>query len=253
MKKELAIIEGKEYDGKEILDFRHEGYDFPNIIKVKSDNYMLLDDEGNVVGEDIDIDLKNDQIQFIGAVRSEYFPKDKVLSTIMELCGDGKGLTNKYGAFFYRNDTHCFPKNISFLSSFTTQSLQGNNWARTRVDDGVNYEVNYAVIFDEPIVRTGATALSTSAWLKSVELHIWMPDIFRNQAFLNSCVHDLMNKGCTIYHNKKTDYVLLSSNRDQLFVVYHNWNNREYEFRILITPNTEDNRNNWSSFVDNLK
>lgn len=171
----------------------------------------------------------------------------------MELCVKGNGVSDKYGAFFYRNDAHCFPRNISFLSSFSIQSLQGNNWARIRVEDGVNYEINYAVVFDEPIVRNGATSLSSSAWLKSVELHIWMPDIFRNQAFLNACVHELKNNGCTVYHSKKTDYILLSSNKELMYVVYHNWDNREYEFRILMMPNTDENRIAWTTFINNSK
>lgn len=243
----------KEYEGREILDFRRAGYEFPNAIKVESGHYMILDEDGNVVSDDIDIELKNEQIRYIGFVRSDYFPHQQVLNTVMELCGKGKGVSDKYGAFFYRNDTHCFPRNISFLSSFSIQSLQGNNWARIRAEDGVNYEINYAVVFDEPIVRNGATSLSSSAWLKSVELHIWMPDIFRNQEFLNACVHEFKNNGCTVYHSKKTDCILLSSNKEQLYVIYHNWNNREYEFRILMMPNTDENRNAWTTFINNIK
>ena len=243
----------KEYEGREILDFQRAGYEFPNAIRVELGHYMILDEEGNVVCDDIDIELKNEQIQYIGVARSDYFPQQQVLDIVMELCGKGKEISDKYGAFLYRNGTRCFPRDISFVSSFSIQSLQGNNWARTRVENGVNYEINYAVVFDEPIVRKGESTLSSSAWLKRVELHIWMPNIFRNQVFLNACVQELKNNGCTVYHSKKTDYILLSSNKELMYVVYHNWDNREYEFRILMMPNTDDNRNAWTTFINNSK
>ena len=95
----------KELDGEEIIDFQHEGYDFPPLVEMKNHNYMILDSEGNVLIEDIDIDYTQRGIKDLNAIRSEYFPSDEVLSTVMELCGNGSGVSDKYGAFFYRSDT----------------------------------------------------------------------------------------------------------------------------------------------------
>ena len=243
----------KELDGCDIIDFQHEGYKYPHLIEMVDGDYMMLDADGNVLVEDIDIDYSQKEIKNMSEIWSDYFPQQQVLNIVMELFGKEYDVPDKYGAFFYRNGAHCFPRNISFLSNISIQSLQGNNLVRTRLESGVNYEVNYAVLFDEPIVRNGATSLSSSAWLKSVELHIWMPDIFRNQAFLNACVHEFKKNGCTVYHSKKTDYILLNSNKELMYVVYHNWNNREYEFRILMMPNTDENRNIWTTFINNMK
>ena len=244
----------KEFDGKEIIDFQHEGFDFPPLIEMKNHNYMIIDTEGNLLIEDIDIDYTQNGIKYLSAIRSEFFPEDKVLSTVMDLCGNGNGVSDKYGAFFNRGDTHCLPSNISFLSSsFTKKDLEGKSWARITIDSGINYNLNYCVSFDTSIVHSGANEFNTWAWLQNVGLHIYTPDVAQNQAFLNKCVAELINNGCEIFHKKHTDYVLLSKNRDQLYVVFHNWGNLEYEFRILMMPNSDSNRASWESYIDNIK
>ena len=80
-----------------------------------------------------------------------------------------------------------------------------------------------------------------------------MPDWAHNQAFLNKCVKALLDNGCEVYYNKNTDYILKSIPSGQLYVVYHNWENLKYEFRILMVPDTDDNRSNYSSFINNIK
>lgn len=242
----------KELDGTEILDFQHEGYDFPHLIEMKNWNYMVLDAEGNVLVEDIDIDYTQSGIKYLNAIRSDYFPEDKVLSSIMDLCGNGKGVSRKYGAFF--GDSHCTPSNITFLSSsFTKKDLEGKNWARINIDSGVNYVLNYCVIFDSSIVHQGANEFCPNAWLNSVGLHIYMPDMAHNQDFLNKCVKALLDNGCEVYYNKNTDYILKANQSGQLFIIYHNWENLKYEFRILMVPDTEENRSSYRSFINNIK
>lgn len=242
----------KELDGKEIVDFQHEGYDFPHLIEMKNHNYMILDADGNVLVEDIDIDYTQSGIEYLSAIRSDYFPEDKVLSTILDLCGYGKGVSDKYGAFF--GDSHCTPSNITFLSSsFTKKDLEGKNWARITTDNGINYTLNYCVIFDASMVNTGSDSFNSWAWLQSVGLHIYMPDWAHNQAFLNRCVKALLDNGCEVYYNKNTDYILKANTSGQLFVVFHNWENLKYEFRILMLPDTDDNRSSYRSFINNIK
>ena len=243
----------KELDGKEILDFQHNGYAFPHLIEMKNHNYMIIDDDGNILIEDIDGDYSQSDIKYLSALRSAYFPEENVLSTIMELCGDGAGASDKYGAFFYRSDAHCFPSNINFLSSFAIKDLEGSNRARKNVSSGVNYNLNYDVVFDEPIVRYGATSLSTSAWLLRVELYIWQPDMLSSQAFYNKCVHALLDKGCETCYSKGPNRILLSKDKKQLFVFLKNWKNKEYEFGILMMQNTDENKTKWGNHIDKLK
>lgn len=239
-----------EYDGEEICDFRHFGYNYPVLIKNSYENFTMIGEDGDIIKDDLNIDFDFDDVEYFNCVRSDYFPQQQVISTIMDLCGNGAGVSNKYGAFFSR-DTHCYPNNISFLSLFSTKALEGSNRARKYISTGINYEMYYDVAFDEPIVRSGATSLSTSAWLLRAEIYVYTPNIYRNQAVLNNCVRELKGNGCSIYYNKKTDYILLTQDQEQLIVVVHS-NRRNYEFGILMMPNTENNRNMWRRHIDSL-
>lgn len=239
-----------EYDGEEICDFRHFGYNYPVLIKNSYENFTMIGEDGDIIKDDLNIDFDFDDVEYFNCVRSDYFPQQQVISTIMDLCGNGAGVSNKYGAFFSR-DTHCYPNNISFLSSFSTKALEGSYRARKYISSGINYEMFYDVAFDEPIVRSGASSLSSSAWLLRAEIYVYTPNIYRNQAVLNNCVRELKGNGCSIYYNKKTDYILLTQDQEQLFVVVHS-NRRNYEFGILMMPNTENNRNMWRRHIDSL-
>lgn len=211
---------------------------------------MMIGEDGDIIKDDLNIDFDFDDVEYFNCVRSDYFPQQQVISTIMDLCGNGTGVTNKYGAFF-SSDIHCYPKNISFLSSLSTRALEGTNRARKYIESGINYELDYDVVFDEPIVRSGSTSLSTSAWLLRAEIYVYTPDMFRNQAVLNNCVHNLLDKRCSVYYSKKSDYILYSQDQKQLFVVVHS-KSRNYEIGILMMPNTENNRNTWRRHIDSL-
>lgn len=240
----------KEYDGEEICDFSHFGYNYPVLVKTSYEHFMMIGEDGDIIKDDLNIDFDFDDIEYFNCVRSDYFPQQQVISTIMDLCGNGTGVTNKYGAFF-SSDIHCYPKNISFLSSLSTRALEGTNRARKYIESGINYELDYDVVFDEPIVRSGSTSLSTSAWLLRAEIYVYTPDMFRNQAVLNNCVHNLLDKRCSVYYSKKSDYILYSQDQKLLFVVVHS-KSRNYEFGILMMPNTENNRNTWCRHIDSL-
>ena len=192
----------KEYDGEEICDFSHFGYNYPVLVKTSYEHFMMIGEDGDIIKDDLNIDFDFDDVEYFNCVRSDYFPQQQVISTIMDLCGKGTGVTNKYGAFFSK-DIHCYPNNISFLSSYSIKALEGSNRGRKYISTGINYEMYYDVAFDEPIVRSGATSLSTSAWLLRAEIYVYTPDMFRNQAVLNDCVHNLLNNGCSVYYRKK--------------------------------------------------
>lgn len=239
----------KEYDGEEICDFRHFGYNYPVLIKTSNEKIIMIGEDGDVIKEDLNIGFDFDDVEFFNCVKNDYFPQQEVISTIMDLCKNGTGISNKYGAFFSQ-DTHCYPKNISFLSSFSTKALEGNNKARKLISKGINYEMYYGVVFDEPIVRPGATSLSVSAWLLRAEIYFYTPNIYRNQAVLNNCVKELKNNGCSVYYIKKTDCILYTQDQEQLFVIVHS-KNRDYGFEILMMQNTEDNRDRWCRYIGN--
>lgn len=169
----------KEYDGEEICDFSHFGYNYPVLVKTSYEHFMMIGEDGDIIKDDLNIDFDFDDVEYFNGVRSDYFPQQQVISTIMDLCGNGTGVTNKYGVFFSK-DIHCYPNNISFLSSYSIRALEGSNRARKYISTGINYEMYYDVAFDEPIVRSGATSLSTSAWLLRAEIYVYTPDMFRS-------------------------------------------------------------------------
>lgn len=242
----------KEFEGEDIIDFQHEGYDFPNVIE-RDDDYILIDMDGKILVEQIDIDLDQEDIVEPVFVESDYFPSDKVLSQIMELCGNGKGVSDKYGAFFNRSGPHCLPQNISFLSTSTINDLEGSYRARQTIGTGINYVFNYDVVFDEPIVSRGNTSLNSYAWLVQVEMCIWRSDIISYIVFRNKCINKLLNIGCNMYYCKGGSCILQSTDKEQLFVIVNNQENRRNEFRIIMMPNTDLNKTTWKSYIDNLK
>lgn len=243
----------KEYDGNKILDYQQVGFDFPNVIESPFDGYFIIDEEGEIVVEEIDVDFKPREMKTMKEVRSLFFPSDKVSSSIMELCGQGSGEDGMYGAFFYRSGKHCYPNDIAFLSSISTGYLEGRNSARKNIDKGINYDLNYDVVFDEPIIRSGKTSLSTSAWLIRTEIRVWMPNMYSSVAYYNKCIHELRNKGCDEYYSKNGNRILLSTDKRQIFVLFCNWNNIKYEFCIYIMQNTESYRDRWRNYFNNLK
>lgn len=241
----------KEFDGEDICDFKHLGYDYPNLIETSDGHFIMIGENGDIIKDDLNIDFDFDEYEYYNLVLNNYFPHEQVINNIMNLCGRGTGLTNKFGAFL-GPEKHCYPKDITFLSSTSKSTLEGSYRARKYIGTGINYEIYHDVVFDEPIVRKGSKSLSTTAWLIRGEIYFHTRDAFRNQAVLNCCVNELRNNGCSIFYSKATDYILYNKNKDQLLVVVHN-ENRKYGFGILMMPNTESNRNIWKGYIDNLK
>lgn len=241
----------KEFDGEDICDFKHLGYDYPNLIETSDGHFIMIGENGDIIKDDLDIEFDFDEYEYYNIVLNGYFPQEQVVNMIMDLCGNGTGVTNKFGAFF-SSERHCYPKDITFLSSASKNTLEGDYRGRKYIGSGINYEVYYDVVFDEPIVRKGSISLSTTAWLLRAEIYFDTQDMFRNQAVLNSCVYELRNKGCSVFYSKATDYILYNKNQDQLLVVVHN-ENRKYGFGILMMPNTESNRISWQKYIDGLK
>ena len=96
----------KEYDGEEICDFSHFGYNYPVLVKTSYEHFMMIGEDGDIIKDDLNIYFDFDDVEYFNYVRSDYFPQQQVISTIMDLCGNGTGVTNKYGAFF-SSDIHC--------------------------------------------------------------------------------------------------------------------------------------------------
>lgn len=160
--KKGAIL--KDWEGEEIFDFRHEGFDFPAIINTEDDGYIILDEEGNIILDKIDEFWNPDNLYYLRTVESQYFPKDRMLNTIMELCGNGMGISDIYGAYFVRGAKHCLPTDIPFLSSdYSKQDLEGYYGAWHTVEEGLNYKLSYVVRFDEPMVNRGENTFNPTA------------------------------------------------------------------------------------------
>lgn len=248
-KKETII---KEYDGEEILDFLHEGYDFPNVIKTPNDDFMIVDADGNLIVEDIDIDYDQDDIEEMTLVRSDYFPADEILNTIIELCGDGTEVSGRYGAFFNHQNSYCAPKHITFISNLTLKDLTGKYSARKNINMGANFDFSYGVLFNEPIVLHGGTELNNSASLLRVELNIRMLNKNRSIVFSNRCIETFRNIGCEISGGKNGNYLVQNNNLLYAVLFKEVVRGEEYEFSIIIMQNNEFNRSIWESHIKEI-
>ena len=99
--------------------------------------------------------------------------------------------------------------------------------------------------------ESNGTSLNKSAWLQRIEINMNIYDTYKNQNVIDNCVAALMNKGCSIYYHRRSNFILYSINEDLLFVVIHN-NILNYGFGIYMMQNTEDNRNIWRREIDKL-
>lgn len=241
----------KSFDGEEIIDFKKCGFDFPNMVEQNNDKFMIIDEGGDVIADDIEFDIDQIEIGLMKFARSDHFPKQQVLDKIISICNNGNGTVDEYGAFFNRSGEHCLPSNINFLTSLSTQSLVGMSRARTLVSKGINYELNYDVVFDENIIKAGESGLNENAWLQRVELYVSIRDVFEEVAFRNTCVHKLADQGYEVFYQKGGNHIFRGKD-NKLIVVASIKDSPKYEFCVLIMPDTEQNYNNWKAYVDSL-
>ena len=248
--KKGAIL--KDWEGEEIFDFRHEGFEFPTIIDTEDDGFIIIDKAGNVIKDEIEEIWDPEGLSdYLSIVESQYFPKERILNTIMELCGNGMGLPDKDGEFFIRSGEHCYPGDLFNDSYNTIKRLEGLSEVRYNVEKGINYNLNRVIAFDEPIVNAQQKTLSTTAWLVRVAVYLWMPCDTDNQEFQKLCVQELRKKGCEILYKKNSDCILLSKDQQQLYVIANNYKSKKYEFSIQMMLSTDRNIRYWRTYIDN--
>jgi len=243
----------KDWEGEEIFDFRYEGFEFPTIIETEDDGFIIIDKEGNIIYKIDEFWGPDGLSDYLSIVKSQYLPREHILNTIMEFCGNGMGLPDKYGEFFVRSGEHCYPRDIFNASNNTIKRLEGFSEVKYNVENGINYKLNRVIAFDEPIVNAQKKSLSTTAWLVRVALYLWMPSDTDNQEFQNLCVQELRKKGCEVLYKKNSDYILLSKDQQQIYVIANNWNSKEYEFSIQMMLSTDSNIRYWKTYIDNNK
>ena len=244
----------KEFNGEEILDFKHVDCDYPNVIKSLDDDFIVVDDDGNVIGEGVYIDYdQQDDLELISFIKNDYFPSDTVLNTIIELCGDGNDVSDRYGAFINRSDTFCTPQNITFLSQFSMSDLEDKNYIKQNISKGINYNLDYGVVFDESIVLRGEKVVNSSARLYRSELSIEIFDWARSVAFRNKCISEFLTRGCTMFYAKGSNCII--ENKNILYAILFknaDTNNDVCELTLFMLPNKEDYRSYYKSYLDEL-
>ena len=244
----------KEFNGEEILDFKHMDCDYPNVIKSLDDDFIVVDDDGNVIGEGVYIDYdQQDDLELISFIKNDYFPSDTVLNTIIELCGDGNDVSDRYGAFINRSDTFCTPQNITFLSQFSMSDLEDKNYIKQNISKGINYNLDYGVVFDESIVLRGEKVVNSSARLYRSELSIEIFDWARSVAFRNKCISEFLTRGCTMFYAKGSNCIM--ENKNILYAILFknaDTNNDVCELTLFMLPNKEDYRSYYKSYLDEL-
>lgn len=238
----------KILDGEEVFDFHALGLDFPNVIIRSDDEIYIVDEYGEIVGKGaFNYEFDEDDVLYANYVSNLYFPQDKVLDEIMDLCGQGNGLPISQNAFFYKEGRHCYPSDVKFIrNSIDISKFKEEYSAFTTISIGINHLVKFGIGFDEPIVR--GDTLSKSAWLTNMLISVTNDNIFSNAAFFNICKNKLLELGCTILHSNNNNHILYSNNHENLIVMVHDINNNSFYIRLYM--NTESNRSYWINSLD---
>ena len=189
-------------------------------------------------------------------IRNDYFPHDEILNTIMELCGDGNDVSNRYGAFLNRPNTYCTPNDITFLSSYSINYLIGRHSVSKQIGLGINYQINYEVFFDDSIVLNGKNEINPSASvvdvLLSLNLYKWKGEIF-----IKDCVDKLLRRNCEVLEASGNNYLVLHN--ELLYLIkYQGFDEKDETdiekeksvIRIFITKDDAKNRETYSSFLE---
>lgn len=235
-KKDVVI---KRFDGEKIIDFRTCGFDFPNIIEDDDDNLTIIDESGDVIADDLELDFDIDDILYNNVVRNEYLPKDHIVNSVIEIIENGKGISNKYGGYF-NGDGHCHVNDIAFLSQVTISSLTEKYSAYKNIESGLNYRMFYEVVFDEPIVRYGASSLNTSAWLKRTEITVEFTDFLSCICLRNVLISKIKEIGCSLIYSKDGSFAFTGVNNNYMYSIVKyesSWTNRALGFKVIILPN----------------
>ena len=236
----------KTIDGEKIYSFKHEGFDFPNIIKRVDGEFYIVDDLGKVVGQGaMNIDFEEDNVLLLNYVPNLYFPKEKIMDEVMSLCGYGKGLPKGENAFFYKNNAYCHPREVKFIKDTEDKSVyNGKKNATKIVAKGVSYEVSLSTQFDEPIAKNGV--LTATAWLTDMFVTVKNITAFTNSAFYDECREKLLSLGCTPWASYDKGHILLSTDKKHL-IVFERTPNRW--FYIIFLQNTQNNRDYWMNLL----
>ena len=253
--KKGAIL--KDFGKGGVVDYQHAGYDFPNVL-ITQNGVIIIGSNGAILAEasdDPDI-LCQDEIDDMAYIRNDYFPHDEILNTIMELCGDGNDVSNRYGAFLNRPNTYCTPNDITFLSSYSINYLIGRHSVSKQIGLGINYQINYEVFFDDSIVLNGKNEINPSASvvdvLLSLNLYKWKGEIF-----IKDCVDKLLRRNCEVLEASGNNYLVLHN--ELLYLIkYQGFDEKDETdiekeksvIRIFITKDDAKNRETYSSFLE---
>ncbi len=241
----------KRFDAEKIIDFHSNGFAFPNIIVDDDDNLTFVDESGDIIADDLELNFDIDDILNSNVVKNEYLPKEHIIDTLICIIDNGKGISNKYGGYFL-NEGHCHTYDIAFLNQASVSSLTDKYSAYKTVEGGLNYRMFYEVVFDEPIVRYGESSLNRAAWLKRAEITVEFTDFISCVCLRNSLIKKMEELGCLLSYNKDGKYVFAGVNKNYLYSIVKSessWTNLAQGFKVIILPNNSSSL----SFIQSYK
>lgn len=239
------------FDGDEILSPIQFGFDFPNIIKRPDDRIFLVDSKGQMIGRAENFEFDIDDIKNASQVHNMYFPTEQIDNTILSLCGDGKGVPNGVGAFFYKDGSHCHPHEINyFKKAHDIEQFKGKYLDEHLIEQGVNYYIAISYKFDEPIVRSSTDSLNQSAWLEYILLDVSTSNWLYEITTYNRIISKLKENGCSEIFSNSKGVILRCSNTNNLMVIHHK--GRE-DFTIRMSYYSESLEEYWKTYLTNKK
>ncbi len=240
-------IELGTFDGDEIISPIRFGFNFPNVIKRPDDRIFLVDAKGQMIGRAENIEIDIEEIKYAAQVHNMYFPIKHIIQMILGLCGDGKGIPNGDGVFFYKEGSHCHTYEINyFKNAHSIEHFRGKYADEHLIDQGVNFAISLSYGFDEPIVRTYADSLNTSAWLQYIEVGFTTTSMFYELETYYSVRKQLRENGCQEVFSNSKGSVFISSNSDNLLVLQHTASNM---FTIRMSHYSENSVDYWKNYL----
>lgn len=239
------------FDGDKILSPIQFGFNFPNIIKRPDDRIFLVDAKGQMIGRTENYEFDIDDIKNAAYVHNMYFPTEHIDNTILSLCGDGKGVPNGEGAFFYRDGSHCHTNEINyFKNAHNIEQFKGKYLDEHLIEQGVNHYITLSYKFDEPIVRSSTDSLNTSAWLQYIEVEVATTTMFFEIGTYNRVKSKLKEKGCFESFSNSKGAIFRSSNSENMLVFQYI---DSYKFTIRMFSYSENLVNSWKNYLNNKK
>lgn len=238
--------------GEEFTDLYYSQFiDFPVMIETDDDEMYMVDVKGNALSKKSIYQIAYDMFEDnYGEVKSDYVPVDSIVNEIFTMCGEGEGLPpTEFGAFFIKDgDTHCRPKDVSFIRNGNSSDFVNKKFAKLSLLAGNYGSVFVELFFDEVIADK--EGLRSTPWLDQIVITAIISRKYGTEIVKDKLESLLKENGCELVHSRKMldkSFSLYKGNKDNHLLLLRVYNNKLNLNIINIKGNIVKQ---WSSWID---